>query len=212
MQLTICQQRTVGFEPTNQTVWAHHCLPYVSASSRSHKFCRYVLQGTAEQFALVQFWLTNAIPRNRTASLLTRPLQTSRNRTYLSIWARNRTLHNYHLRNVITSVLSTSASTPSATRYSVFIRTLLRYITLTLRHAPTCHGSRREPNELTEHYRADSLWRTALPFARVRIYTLHDCSIMNLVNTSIYSLAQLCNQPHFTLCVYLFRHLTEQGR
>lgn len=46
---------------------------------------------------------------------------------------------------------------------SVFIRTLLRYLTLTLRHAPTCHGSRREPNELTEHYRADSLWRTALP-------------------------------------------------
>ena len=41
---------------------------------------------------------------------------------------------------------------------------------------------------------------------RVRIYTLHDYSIMNLVNTSIYSLAHLCNQPHFTLCVYLFRH------
>jgi len=40
---------------------------------------------------------------------------------------------------------------------SVFIRTLLRYLTLTLRHAPTCHGSRREPNELTEHYRAESL-------------------------------------------------------
>ena len=95
MQLTICQRGTVGFEPTNQTVWAHHCLPYVSASSRPHKFCRYVLQGTTEQYTLVQFWLTNAIPRNRTASLLTRPLQTSRNRTYLSIWARNRTLHNY---------------------------------------------------------------------------------------------------------------------
>ena len=92
MQLTICQLGTVGFEPTNQTVWANHCHPYVSASSRSHKFCRYVLQGTAEQFALVQYWLTSAISRNRTASLLTRPLQTSRNRTYLSIWARIRTL------------------------------------------------------------------------------------------------------------------------
>ena len=95
MQSTICQQRTVGFEPTNQTVLAHHCLPYVSASSRSHKFCRYVLQGTTEQYTLVQFWLTNAIPRNRTASLLTRPLQTSRNRTYLSIWARICTSHDY---------------------------------------------------------------------------------------------------------------------
>lgn len=123
MQLTICQQRTVGFEPTNQTVWAHHCHPYVSVSSRSQKFCRYVLQGTAEQFALVQFWLTNAIPRNRTASLLTRPLQTSRNRTYLSIWARICTLHDcfFCLRvqllcGITVQPLCVTASTYSATR------------------------------------------------------------------------------------------------
>ena len=48
---------------------------------------------------------------------------------------------------------------------SVFIRTLLRYLTLTLRHAPTCHGNGREPDELTEHHRTGSLQRTALlPF------------------------------------------------
>ena len=29
--------------------------------------------------------------------------------------------------------------------HSVFIRTLLRYLTLPLRHAPTCHGNGREP-------------------------------------------------------------------
>ena len=127
MQLTICQRGTVGFEPTNQTVWAHHCLPYVSASSRSQVL---PLCFTSDGKALVSF-------------------------TYLSL-SRTRTASSYQT-------------------------------------------STTEQN------------RTAFR-ARVRIYTLHDCSIMNLVNTSIYSLAQLCNQPHFTLCVYLFRHLTEQGR
>ena len=47
--------------------------------------------------------------------------------------------------------------------HSVFIRTLLRYLTLPLRRAPTCHGNGREPDELTEHHRTDSLQRTALP-------------------------------------------------
>lgn len=97
------------------------------------------------------------------------------------------------------------ASTYSATRYSVFIRTLLRYLTLTLRHAPTCYVNRREPNELTEHYRADSLWRTALPFARVRIYTLHN-AIVNNSSLVVLSMRLMC------LSVYLFRHLAEQSR
>lgn len=88
---------------------------------------------------------------------------------------------------------------------SVFIRTLLRYLTLTLRHAPTCYVSRREPNELTEHYRADSLWRTALPFARVRIHTLHN-AIVNNSSLVVLSMRLMC------LSVYIFRHLAEQGR
>lgn len=36
---------------------------------------------------------------------------------------------------------------------SVFIRTLLRYLTLTLRRAPTCFVNGREPDELNEHHR-----------------------------------------------------------
>ena len=47
-------------------------------------------------------------------------------------------------------------------RHSVFIRTLPRYLTLPLRHAPTCHGNGREPDELTEHHRTH---RMALCFA-----------------------------------------------
>ena len=105
----------------------------------------------------------------------------------------------------IHALSSLQTSTYSATRYSVFIRTLLRYLTLTLRHAPTCHGSRREPNELTEHYRADSLWRTALPFARVRISTLHN-AIVNNSSLVVLSMRLMC------LSVYLFRHLAEQSR
>ena len=57
MQLTICQRGTVGFEPTNQTVWAHHCLPYVSASSRSNKFCRYIYKGRLNSTPLCNFGL-----------------------------------------------------------------------------------------------------------------------------------------------------------
>ena len=50
-------------------------------------------------------------------------------------------------------------------RHSVFLRTLPRYLTLPLRHAPTCHGNGREPNELTEHHRTEFLQRTVLlPF------------------------------------------------
>ena len=56
---------------------------------------------------------------------------------------------------------------------SVFIRTLPRYLTLPLRRAPTCHGNGREPDELTEHHRTDSLQRTALlPF-------IPFCEVMN---------------------------------
>ena len=40
--------------------------------------------------------------------------------------------------------------------HSVFIRTLPRYLTLPLRRAPTCHENGREPDELTEHHRAES--------------------------------------------------------
>lgn len=87
---------------------------------------------------------------------------------------------------------------------SVFIRTLLRYLTLTLRHAPTCYVSRREPNELTEHYRADSLWRTALPFARVRISTLHN-AIVNNSSLVVLSMRLMC------LSVYIFRHLADRA-
>lgn len=55
--------------------------------------------------------------------------------------------------------------------HSVFIRTLPPYLTLPLRQAPTCHGSGRDPDELTEHHRTESLQRTALlsfiPFCEV---------------------------------------------
>lgn len=57
--------------------------------------------------------------------------------------------------------------------HSVFFRTLPRYLTLPLRRAPTCHGNGREPDELTEHHRTDSLQRTdLLPF-------IPFCEVMN---------------------------------
>ena len=57
--------------------------------------------------------------------------------------------------------------------HSVFVRTLPRYLTLSLRRAPTCHGNGREPDELTEHHRAGSSQRTALqPF-------IPFCEVMN---------------------------------
>ena len=52
--------------------------------------------------------------------------------------------------------------------YSVFLRTLPRYLTLPLRRAPTCHGNGREPDELTEHHRAQPL--VAMPTLLLRFY------------------------------------------
>ena len=85
--------------------------------------------------------------------------------------------------------------------HSVFIRTLLRYLTLPLRRAPTCHGNGREPDVLTEHHRQGSLQRTCL--LSPCMHQTHTCTLVSAESSP--SRIRTCNRGIKSRCLTVWR-------